>query len=315
MLQLNFVALLNLICVQVILQNLIVCTKTDPKRVLSTAYEDVRTGKRVRGKALEKQAITSDSKCALACNVNIRCRFFTVCIDDGLCYMYREDVFSTEKGDDILRNYSNCKYYGMKRDSVPFCSKDGNFVGVQQNRNIKCRNGFKDIDREWGPWITVVDIDSETKFKKILRREMIVNAAHGGLAGKSEIEKTVSWLRFEKQMMAWHEAKHNCNNLDGKLFSNLTEGTEQLNFIARKMDNESFWLGIFTEDRQTWKNVDGVKVDNNLLQWGESPPDKSGRNEYYVGVIVSDITSQPGLNDFAESAMLGSVCDILPSTK
>ena len=116
-------------------------------------------------------------------------------------------------------------------------------------------------------------------------------------------------------MMAWHESRNNCITLDRKMFSNLTGNTEQLNFIARKVDNESCWLGIFTEDRQTWKNVDGVIEDKNLLQWGESQPDNSGGNEDYVGVIVSDITSPAGLNDFPGSAMLGSVCDILPSAK
>ena len=81
----------------------------------------------------------------------------------------------------------------MKRDSVPFSSKDENFVGFRQNRNIRCRrNGKKRVDREWGPWITVVDIDPETEYKIVLRRDMIVDAAHGGLAGKSETEKAVS---------------------------------------------------------------------------------------------------------------------------
>ena len=53
-------------------------------------------------KFLEKQAITSDSKCALACNVNNRRRSFTVCTDDGLCRMYASDVYSIRRGEGFL---------------------------------------------------------------------------------------------------------------------------------------------------------------------------------------------------------------------
>ena len=69
------------------------------------------------------------------------------------------------------------------------------------------------------------------------------------------------------QRSTWYDAQQHCINLGGKLFSRVNGTVEQLVFLRQKMNEQTHWLGIYTEDHSEWKNTDGEIVPSDLLVW------------------------------------------------
>ena len=112
---------------------------------------------------------------------------------------------------------------------------------------------------------------------------------------------------------SWHDARAHCEELGGKLFHNMNGTCDQILFLMAKMNNEPHWLGIYTENHEDWKTVDGQVIDNGLLEWQYKQPYNFGGNQFYVSnrhyewYAPADI----GLADFPASDSLASVCDMM----
>ena len=182
----------------------------------------------------------------LGCNRNEECRSFNFCYN-GVCELNREDVFSTQEGDIILKDDVNCIYYGLKKDSSPICSNEEGFVSIRQNvrrANLigGCRISNKRVDREWGPWELAETIDDGEEWKITMGREIVVDAAHNGKEGADYDENVTSWLKFLKRAMAWEDAKAACVQEGGRLFYDINGTAEHLEFLRNKMDQNAHWL-------------------------------------------------------------------------
>ena len=122
--------------------------------VHSTAFEEIRNEKRlIGGRTTTMPANTTQSKCAIACNNRADCRSFNYC-ENQKCELNQEDVYSTLDGEEILQEDASCKYFGMKKNFVPKCFRNGSSVDIQREVSRPgrgCQRSQKRVDREWSP--------------------------------------------------------------------------------------------------------------------------------------------------------------------
>ena len=89
----------------------------------------------------------------------------------------------------------------MKKDSVPSCRRDGEFVDIQKDsQSTLCDIQSKRIDANWSDWAeaeTVVDTASE--FKEVKRRSLLLEEAHGGIPGKCNFQMKQEFKTFSIQ--------------------------------------------------------------------------------------------------------------------
>ena len=270
----------------------------------STAYEDKRDEMRLPNSVLSTSKAATAAKCGLACNKNEDCRSFNFC-DGKVCELNREDVFSTADGVDILQQNKTCKYFGMKKQSIPVCQKDGVLAQIRRRSSIEqCRIHKKRVDRQLGTSQSIVEIYKRREWRKVWRSEVLVDAAHGGK--ELEIDTPVERLRLERDKKSWSEAKENCEMLGGKLFSDLNGTEAQLQFLLDKMGGERHWVGISSEDHESWNTTDGETVDGDHLLWNNGEPNGKG-SENCVIVGFHGAT----LNDFKCAREEASVCNMI----
>ena len=290
--------------------NFLKFSQIDAQVVASMPFEDCRQDMKLSGEALKIQSVTSPTKCGLLCNHNENCRSFNLC-RNNFCQLNREDVHSTGRGETILELDGDCNYFGMKKPAVPVCTNNGMFADIKNESEGQMCNTIvkKRVDTAFtysGP--SVVDIKTSTDWRKVVKREVLVEAAHGGLTdipGASDFE-VVEWLKFVHEKKSWKEARTNCENLGGKLFSGVNGTEQQLMFLYEKLNKSFGWLGIFTRDHETWVDTTDEEIDGNLLVWREGEPNNYGGLDCCVGL------SKPGntLNDYQEHAEMSSICDM-----
>ena len=284
-------------------------TVQTPTLVHSSGYEDVKSRKRLNGTMISELIQPSKGKCALACNKNEACRSFNFC-GQQKCELNREDIYSTENGEDSLKDDQDCNYFGMKRTSVPLCQEAGKYADIQNDGDHEenCWINSKRVDTVFGPWLpekTVVDKYGE-EFKTTRNRSSAVASAHGGKTS-GESEQTVQWLKFVNEKKNWTEAKSNCEAMGGKLFHRVNGTEQQLDFLLNRLESSPFWLGISRgDDSSEWKDVDGGTVANDLLVWSEGQPNVGAFEPYVVSGYKGE-----NLHDFPSDNQMASVCDML----
>ena len=282
-----------------------------PKTFRSTVFDEYREAKMFTGITLTSSVLPSRTKCGIACNKHNECMSFNFC-HDGTCELKSQDIYSFQGAENSLQNDNNCKYFGMSKLSSPKCAKNGHYDDIQDDANSGDCN-MKRVDREWGSWETA-DIDSVREWKVFQRRNMVTDAAHGGITGSDESERVTSWFKFVHDKMTWSEAEANCLQLGGKLFHNVDGSKSQLEWFLDKMTQTDHWLGIYREGPKgdhVWKNVDGGIVDGSLLKWRSSYRPNYGDN-YFVANTQRKLhgTTYKGLNDYKASDLQAFVCDI-----
>ena len=173
------------IFVSLLISSSVYNAKVLPERSLSSAFELVKTQKKVNWEGFAVKTVSSETKCGLSCSRNHICRAFTVC-NSTICNLHSCDVFSSTKGYGILGDDASCNYYGMKKDSAPSCGVDGGFVDIQNDsHSILCDIQSKRIDANWSDWAEAETvIDSASEFKEVERRSVSLQEAHGGMPGK-----------------------------------------------------------------------------------------------------------------------------------
>ena len=293
----------------------VVGERTKPKSVHSSAFEDVRIGKRVSGSGTLLEGSERKTKCSAACSKKEDCLSFTFC-GNRTCYLNNQDVFSTGSGAGILEDDEMCIYFGMKRESVPICHDNGVFADIRSDHSSgACKITQKRVDHEWGDWKDD-DFETEKEWKKIRRRVLITQAAHGGVDGDLDSEEITLCVLLVKEKMTWVRARDNCTAKGGNLFWNLDGTQDQLRSFWTRLGEEDYWIGIHTDDHTVWKNVDNEVVQSSLLNWRYGEPDNNQNSEYVVAVKDSENRvwnrfSSVKLSDVNENLQLTSVCDMI----
>ena len=283
-----------------------------PKTFRSTVFDEYREAKRFTGTTLTSSVLPSRTKCGIACNKHNECISFNFC-HDGTCELKSQDIYSFQGAENSLQNDNNCKYFGMSKLASPKCATNGQYDDIQDDSNSGSCN-MKRVDREWGSWKEITEINSVTEWKVLERRMMVVDAAHGGLSGDDDSERVKAWYRFVHDQLTWSKAKTNCLQLGGQLFHNVNGSKSQLEWFLDKMSQTDHWLGIYREGPKrdhVWKTVDGGTVDGSLLNWRSSQRPNYG-NDYFVAntqIKWHGITYK-GLNDYKASHLQASVCDM-----
>ena len=163
------------------------CSRIVPQKTLSSAFEYVGNEKKLQFSGFGTHIVASESKCGLICSRETRCISFSVCTSDPItCTLHANDVFSHKKGVNILENHVNCKYYAMKKESVPICRTKGMFVNIRNDsQSTLCNIQMKRVDAAWSQWRKpVVTTNSNSEYKEVARRSVLIAEAHGGFPGK-----------------------------------------------------------------------------------------------------------------------------------
>ena len=149
----------------------------------------------------------------------------------------------------------------------------------------------------------------DKEYKIWQERDILIDAAHGGSKGQNDSEKVIVWLKFVSDQLNWTDSRKNCISMGGDLFSKVNGTENQLKFLLSKLDNKEHWLGIYTEDHQIWKSVNGSTIENEKLFWRPGQPNNWNGKQYHVSSSFD--YPKIGLKDIAGSAKHRSVCDLL----
>ena len=170
-----------------------------PRTIHSTAYEDVHLGNKLAEGVTTSYELPSKTKCADACNRHLYCRSFNFC-GANICELNVEDIYSIQDGENQLTMDATCIYFGIRKEAFPVCENNGVFMSILKSTDRgRCEIFRRRVDREWGPWETSSSTSTwatHSEWKVVKKREVSLDAAHGGKLGSAETEQTVSWLRF-----------------------------------------------------------------------------------------------------------------------
>ena len=193
---------------------------------------------------LDSKVVPTPTKCALECNKQDEYRSFTFCGPD-LCNLFKDDVHSTTQGELILHDNSTCTYYGMEKSVKPTCILKGFFIDIQNdNTSGDCPISKKRVDAQRGPWGSPqVLIDDEYEWKTEVRREIVLEKAHGGKTTSDAATKVDSSLMFIRTEMTFQKARDHCNSLGGLMFFNVNGSLSQLKFLHARFSG-AHWMGI-----------------------------------------------------------------------
>ena len=250
-----------------------------PLVITYVGYEDTFTTQCLIDNVLLRKKVRTKAHCALLCNRNQACRSFNYYLS-RLCQLNSADVFAVTNVQTSFERDRLCTYAGMKANEEPKCFEKGVQANIFDDVNTgRCRINKKRIDGEWASWEKELIIDNSTEYLKMGSRQATEVFAHPEITRE---QKVFEWFRWIKQEMHFFEAKNYCEQIGGKMFSNV-DGTEsQLEFFGEKLDNASHWLGIFTDDHVVWKSVDGIQIDDSLLIWNPGQPNNMDNNQFYV---------------------------------
>ena len=148
-------------------------------------------------------------------------------------------------------------------------------------QNKGCQTNGKRVDREWSSWILLPVVDESTEWKRMEKREIVLDAAHGGKVGNDSSRTKGMWLKFVKELKTWSAARDHCEDIGGKLFSNVNGTSEQLAFLVDKMQRKYHWLGIYLDNHDNWRDI-GEIIKNGRLVWGPRQPNNINNNDIAV---------------------------------
>ena len=295
-----------------------IVAKSFPQKVLSSFYQENIEGKCLNSsRSLINTEEKSESKCAVLCNKNSNCLSFGIRIVFGgkICQLYSQDIYSRARGVKILQKDTECKYFGMKKERKPMCQQDGVFADIQNDGKTSENCAMirrKRVDREWGKWGWNETLDDGVDRKTIQRRQILIDAAHGGIEGNGSSEKIVRWIKFVKHEMTWDKANESCELLGGELFHRVNGTQQQLDFFVDKMGNKSHWLGIYTDDHVVWKSVLNDVIKPELLLWKRGQPNNNGGDQNHVANTAPwNNVPTIGLSDNNKSEKKRFICDII----
>ena len=275
----------------------------NPKATKASNFAFHAEGKKLIAPNSESITVEHQNQCAMICSNSTTCRSFNYC-GRTLRELQIEDVYSTEMGEAILHEDSNCIHVSMEHDDAPVCQEDGQEVDILSNVMFKfCRIKDKRVDQEWGEWQSVV-LDTKEDYKEYEIRFVTIEAAHGGTVGSKQNERVNYWLKFVHERKVFDDARDGCEQMNGTLFSDV-DGTEaQLKGFLEKLHSKH-WLGIYTTDHIVWRNLEDDPIPNAKLRWNtaEREPNNEGNEQFWVMVGTN-----ASLHDTRNIRNLKSIC-------
>ena len=278
-----------------------------------TVFEDIRKRQKLHSKPIRTLPRRSQNGCSMECNRHPKCRSFSFC-GRSTCVLLNDDLYSTEDAQSILLNDSSCKYVGMNKVEMPECKDGETAINIQDDfYKGHCDIKSKRVDREWTEWEHTDDriedgLNDYKKFK-IFTREIKIHEAHGGKRGtdgRVRYEEVALWLKWVREELSWDESMAKCKAYGGQLYEDLDGTEEQLAWFREKFDNNFYWLGIYTEDHQTWKKFSGGVIGGNKLLWYPGQPNNNGGRQLYV----SGSKKADAIEDMWSGDRFFSVCHV-----
>ena len=155
----NFMSFTSVVAVAAIIMGV------SPEAFQSMAFEDIIAGKRLTEDILGEFNVQSRFSCALLCNKDDLCRSFNLCASKH-CELNKHSFFSIGPGQLEFIDDPECVYYGMRKTSKPVCNDGEQYVDIQNETSSElCTIYGKRVDREWGSWTEVTEIDNATEWK------------------------------------------------------------------------------------------------------------------------------------------------------
>ena len=215
----------------------------DSLAVKTLSWTDVRKGKRLPGGAIFKSRGSSK-----------------------FCELFSDDVFSSNRSQFLPLEHPDCLYHRMTENSVLKC----NLLTSRKSmlNDEFCQMPEKKLDIEWGPWEPIL-VDLPNEFKEGAIRQLIADSTDGGTQIIDEKEQIQIWVKYFPEKGSWEKAKHHCEQIGGKLFSNLDGTADQIDFFVEKFNFQVLWLGIYRRNSESteWITTEGKVVPDNLLLW------------------------------------------------
>ena len=241
----------------------------------AVSFDDIRNGYVLRGHSLKKYSKISKSGCAKRCLADPACLSFNHC-ESQQCELNLDDIHSKNV---LLERWSSCSYWGMRREEAVICEEMGIFRSLSQNSAADhCKLELKKHDVNWSSWEKIVERSNSSiidgvlveEYKDIKVRVCLDMPAHGNNCEGEDVR--VEWFKVVQSRMNWTEAKAACENLGGKLFSELQQSIDQ-NAVARIPYN--VWTGITWDGNGSWRSLQGRVLPNHFLNWADGQPDGS----------------------------------------
>ena len=204
---------------------------------------------------------------------------------------------------------------GMNLEEMPACieNDDESLKDIEDDNSPgNCQINQKRVDKEWSEWEKEF-IDTSEEYKDIDTRHLLSDFAHGGKNGSNETLRVFHWLKIVHLIKMWDEAKDNCEQMGGKLFSDVDGTPEQLNFLAKRFDYRSQWLGIYRMEASStqWITTDGKSLGDELLylDTGTNVEPDMGNN-MYVAIYCNNNRQLRYLHDATSNMKYRSICDM-----
>ena len=192
----------------------------------------------------------------------------------------------------------------MTSETSPKCVQLGTFVDIQNdelNPNI-CEINPKRVDCQ-GMWVEKV-IDTASEWKRYSERQ-VSDSFYGG---KSDCEtyRVHEWFKWINELKTFTDAKLHCDNIGGQLFGDINGTIQQYDFLIKKQNYQSFWLGI--SDKATsdvYLSLNGNDVTRHIIwAWpGSNAAEPSrGPNEFTVCMCLEWHQTEPGSYQYFHDA-------------
>ena len=186
---------------------------------------------------------------------------------------------------------------GMHQHFIPICKENDDWSPSG------CGTNHKKVDREWSNWKERTNITGDD-FCKYRQKELIVHEAHGCLQGEDPSRIILQHLKIVKDHLDWSNATSNCDEIGGKLFSNLDGTLDQIEMLLDLQGNESFWLGPLMLYGQYLKLGGGV-LSSYEIEWQSGAPDLLGP----IYIYMDKYSRRAG--QLNHSVELSSFCNML----
>ena len=244
----------------------------EPLASRSMASEDLWESKTLKGFLTQTLLKISQNECAKRCLSQPTCLSFNYW-DSMKCELNSGDRFSA---DAEFEHSPGCHYLGMIQVHQAYCREKGTPRDVKTDSGKNwCEINKKRQDSTWKEWEEIVAIDSEDEWKRVQTRECEGISTHGGLSCLED-NQILEWFKLVREFRNWENSTLHCKSLGGTLFFKVDGTREQLEFFDTKFNPGPFWVGIWTEDYQTWYGMDDEAIPDELLAWHDKEPNGIG---------------------------------------
>ena len=118
---------------------------------------------------------------------------------------------------------------------------------------------------------------------------------------------------MDRRKMGVREAMQNCKDLGGQLMGDFIGSTDQIWFLAAKMNFNDFWVGVNNVEQDgTFRTLRGKMASQD--PWSDRKPNNFA-GENYVALFAAALDTANKSNvrvvSDTENSQLGSVCQML----